>query len=66
MRDEMDYSTFHEAYHEYGEIRCEGCSEPIDLSDADDTDGAIDIWNEHVRSEHPENAPNGDTDTTGE
>jgi hypothetical protein len=52
-----EHYEFHEAVHEHGEARCQGCDEPVDLSNADDVDEAIDIWNEHVKEEHPENYP---------
>lgn len=31
-----------------GEIRCRGCGTMVDLSDADDINEGVDIWNAHV------------------
>ena len=49
-----DPHEWDEAVHEYGEARCEGCNELIDLSEADSINEGIEIWNEHVRAEHSE------------
>lgn len=37
-----------EGFHEYGEVRCTGCGETVDLSDADDLNEAAAVWNVHV------------------
>lgn len=48
-----DVEEFREGFHEYGEVRCEGCNDqPVDLSDAGDIHEALDIWNDHVEEEH--------------
>jgi len=33
---------------EEGEVRCRGCDTMVDLSDADDINEGVDIWNDHV------------------
>lgn len=33
---------------EEGEVRCRGCDTMVDLSDADDINEAIALWNDHV------------------
>ena len=43
------YNRISEAYHEYGDVRCDGCGELIDLSEADDVDEAVGIWNDHAQ-----------------
>lgn len=55
MTREIDSHEFGEAVHVHGEARCEGCGEDIDMSEADNVNEGIEIWNEHVRENHPEN-----------
>jgi len=43
-----------EGLHEYEAVTCDYCNEAVDLSDADDVDDAIGIWNSHAESEHPD------------
>lgn len=43
-----------EGLHEYEAVTCDYCNEVVDLSDADDVDDAIAIWNTHAESEHPD------------
>jgi hypothetical protein len=40
------------AYYDHGEVRCEGCNEVVDLSDANNLAEVAKIWNGHVRDEH--------------
>lgn len=42
-----------EGYHVHGELICAGCGDTVDLSDADDLDAAKELWNAHIKSEHP-------------
>lgn len=56
MTGEISAHEFGEAVHEHGEATCEGCGESVDLSDADTVEEGREIWNEHIRTEHPENA----------
>lgn len=48
----IDLELFKEGYHEYGEVRCDGCNERVDLSNAEDVDEALEVWNEHVETGH--------------
>jgi hypothetical protein len=45
-------AVFWQGMVEQGEIRCRGCDEFVDLDNADDINEAIEIWNNHVKSEH--------------
>jgi len=47
-----------ESYHEHSEVICDGCNQTVDLSNADDLNEAIEIWNNHVKDEsiHAESA----------
>jgi len=54
MPRKPDRWEWEEAVFEYGEMRCQGCVDAVDLSDAETINEGIEIWNEHVRQEHPE------------
>jgi Fe2+ or Zn2+ uptake regulation protein len=43
---------FGEAYHDHGEVLCDECEQVVDISDAESAEAGMEIWNEHVRSEH--------------
>lgn len=46
----------HEALSEglyYGSIICDTCNTEVDLDDADTVNEAGELWNEHMRDEHP-------------
>lgn len=47
-----DVQLLREGFYEFGEVRCGECG-TIDLSGADDLDEAREVWNDHVREEHP-------------
>jgi uncharacterized protein (DUF983 family) len=36
------------AYYLHGEVECARCGTRVDLSDADDIDAAIKLWNSHI------------------
>lgn len=41
-----------EGYHEYDEVTCEACNEVVDLSNADNVNEAIQLWNKHAHTKH--------------
>lgn len=49
----LHYHVFNEAVNEYGELKCRGCDDFVDMSGAETVNDGIDIWNDHVREVHP-------------
>jgi hypothetical protein len=45
-------SKIHEGWAEYGEVYCEACEGPIDLSDAGEFEDALKIAKAHHRENH--------------
>lgn len=51
----LSFEELREGYREHGALICDGCNTRVDLSEALDAREAADLWNDHIREEHPEN-----------